>query len=409
MKTVSQTVMLVDDSSDNLTVLNEILKPYYTILVANDGISALKLLRSFQKPDLILLDIVMPGLDGFEVCRRIKTNPSTAGIPIIFITGLTERKQIVRGFQAGAQDYVTKPFYPQELLARIKTHIDLKHRNEELKVLNATLEHRIDFKTRQIRKSNKKLKELNKALDEANKRLLALDGAKSRFIQIISHEIRTPLTGIIGFTELLQNSLQDSQYTEYLNALKESVFRLDQFSQKALFISNLMAGLVKPLLINLSLKDLIDRILQHFHKTITKKRLKIINSLSPGFNVVGDIDLTQIALRNVLENAIKFSEPDHTIIVRPLNRQSIEIINTGSHFSAEALRNIFELFSCGHEPIDRNFGLGLSVTKMIVEIQKGRVEALNLPGNHACLRLHFQITDKKNSSTGIPYLASVKN
>ena len=395
MKAVKQTIMLVDDSVDNLTLLSEILKPQYDILTATDGLKALQLLQTSKRPDLILLDIIMPGMDGFEVCRRLKDNHQTAEIPVIFITGLIEREQIIRGFETGAQDYVTKPFYPPELLARVKTHIELKLRNEQLKSLNATLEERIKLKTKQLRKSNKQLKELNKALDRANKQLLTLDRAKSRFIQIISHEIRTPLTGILGFTELLQNSLKDTQYIEYLNALKESVLRLDRFAQKALFISNLMVGLVKPVILNLPLKNLIDDILQRFNKTISQKQLNIRNNIPPSFTVKGDIDLSQIALYNVLDNAVKFSQPQHEIIIRPFKKQSIEIVNTGSRFSNEALQNIFELFSCGYEPVDQNFGLGLSITKMVAELQGGRVEAFNLPIGQACVRLHFQPNYKK--------------
>ncbi len=395
MKAVKQTIMLVDDSVDNLTLLSEILKPQYDILTATDGLKALQLLQTSKRPDLILLDIIMPGMDGFEVCRRLKDNHQTAEIPVIFITGLIEREQIIRGFETGAQDYVTKPFYPPELLARVKTHIELKLRNEQLKSLNATLEERIKLKTKQLRKSNKQLKELNKALDRANKQLLTLDRAKSRFIQIISHEIRTPLTGILGFTELLQNSLKDTQYIEYLNALKESALRLDRFAQKALFISNLMVGLVKPVILNLPLKNLIDDILQRFNKTISQKQLNIRNNIPPSFTVKGDIDLSQIALYNVLDNAVKFSQPQHEIIIRPFKKQSIEIVNTGSRFSNEALQNIFELFSCGYEPVDQNFGLGLSITKMVTELQGGRVEAFNLPIGQACVRLHFQPNYKK--------------
>ncbi len=395
MKAVKQTIMLVDDSVDNLTLLSEILKPQYDILTATDGLKALQLLQTSKRPDLILLDIIMPGMDGFEVCRRLKNNHQTAEIPVIFITGLIEREQIIRGFETGAQDYVTKPFYPPELLARVKTHIELKLRNEQLKSLNATLEERIKLKTKQLRKSNKQLKELNKALDRANKQLLTLDRAKSRFIQIISHEIRTPLTGILGFTELLQNSLKDTQYIEYLNALKESALRLDRFAQKALFISNLMVGLVKPVILNLPLKNLIDDILQRFNKTISQKQLNIRNNIPPSFTVKGDIDLSQIALYNVLDNAVKFSQPQHEIIIRPFKKQSIEIVNTGSRFSNEALQNIFELFSCGYESVDQNFGLGLSITKMVAELQGGRVEAFNLPIGQACVRLHFQPNYKK--------------
>ncbi|RLD14367.1 hypothetical protein DRI50_05520, partial [candidate division KSB1 bacterium] len=102
MKAVKQTIMLVDDSVDNLTLLSEILKPQYDILTATDGLKALQLLQTSKRPDLILLDIIMPGMDGFEVCRRLKDNHQTAEIPVIFITGLIEREQIIRGFETGA-------------------------------------------------------------------------------------------------------------------------------------------------------------------------------------------------------------------------------------------------------------------------------------------------------------------
>jgi K+-sensing histidine kinase KdpD len=112
------------------------------------------------------------------------------------------------------------------------------------------------------------------------------------------------------------------------------------------------------------------------------------------------LSLSQIALYNVLDNAVKFSQPQHEIIIRPFKKQSVEIVNTGSRFSNEALQNIFELFSCGYEPVDQNFGLGLSITKMVTELQGGRVEAFNLPTGQACVRLHFQPNYKKPAQMG---------
>ncbi len=379
----------MDDSDEDLALMSEILRPYYNLKIATNGLNALKIIKEKRKPDLIVLDVVMPKMDGFEVCRQIKSNPKTNDIPVIFITGLIEREQMIRGFQAKAQDYVTKPFYPQELLARIRTQLDLKLRNEELKKLNATLEKRVDSKTRQLREANQQLKKLNKALEKANQQLITLDRAKSKFIQIISHEIRTPLTGIMGFTELLQHSSNSKQFSEYLKALKESVLRLDRFAQKALFITNLMAGTLKPVLQNLYIKNIIDTILINFHNLINQKHLIIENTIHEFFTVKGDIDLTQIALYNVIDNAVKFSAPNHKIIIQSSNKNRIEIINTGSQFSDEALQYLFKLFSYGYEPVDQNFGLGLSVTKMIMDLQGGNVEAVNLSSAKACVRLYF--------------------
>ena len=384
------TILIADDSPENLTLLTEILKSQYRVIAATDGNKALQLAFSAQKPGLILLDILMPGLDGFEVCQRIKNNAATSEIPIIFITGLIDRQDIIKGFNAGAQDYVTKPFNPQELLARVKNHLDLKFRTEELKDLNATLEHRVNFKTRQIRKANQKLKELNEALDKANRQLLTLDRAKSKFIQIISHEIRTPLTGIMGFAELLQNSLEQDQYKEYINALLESAKRLDLFAQKALFITNLMTGEVQLTIQDICVKKLSEMVLSVLDATINNKKMGLINKIPESFTVKGDLDLTQIVLQNIIDNAVKFAEQNSEIIIQPSGQNGIEILNTGSQFSEEALQNLFKLFSYGYEPVDQNFGLGLSVARMIMELQKGSIEALNSDASQACVRLYFQ-------------------
>ena len=390
MDEVHQTILIADDSPDNIALLTEILKPYYGLLIATDGEKAVQLIQSEKRPDLILLDIIMPQLDGFEVCKRVKSNPETTEIPVIFITGLREREEIIRGFTIGAQDYVTKPFHPKELLARIKTHLDLKSRTEELKSLNATLEKRVNLKTKQIREANKKLKELNEALEKANQQLLTLDRAKSKFIQIISHEIRTPLTGIMGFTELLQNSLKQSQYDKYFNALKESVYRLDEFAERALFISNLMAGIVKPNFQDITFNSLFQHILLNFNNAIQLKKLKISNKVPDSFTINADYDLAQIVLFNLMDNAIKFSPPNAQIVIRKSGKKTLEIINTDSQFSEEALQNLFKLFGYGYEPIDQNFGLGLAISKMIMDLQDGKIEVSNLKGNNACVILHFK-------------------
>jgi two-component system, sensor histidine kinase and response regulator len=119
-------LLIVDDNQDNLKVVSSILKELnYKIALAPDGESALKIV-SANKFDLILLDIMMPGMDGFEVCRKLKEKPETAGIPVIFLTARAETEDVVKGFQLGGVDYVTKPFKKEELLARVKCHLQIK-------------------------------------------------------------------------------------------------------------------------------------------------------------------------------------------------------------------------------------------------------------------------------------------
>jgi PleD family two-component response regulator len=151
---IKQRILVVDDIGQNISVANEILKPYYTIMVALNGQKALSIANSDTPPDLILLDIMMPEMDGFEVCKRLKSDPKTHDIPIIFLSSLDDTKDKVKGLELGAVDYILKPFQPEEVIARVKTHltisslkISLAEKNEELKASNDYLEERVKDRT----------------------------------------------------------------------------------------------------------------------------------------------------------------------------------------------------------------------------------------------------------------------
>ena len=128
----TETVLIVDDTPDNLAVLSDMLSEYgYRVLVATDGISALEQIKHFQ-PDIILLDIIMPGIDGFETCQRLKENHLTENIPIIFMTGLSELDNLLKGFKQGAADYIVKPIRPAEVLARIDAQLAQKRNSQRI-------------------------------------------------------------------------------------------------------------------------------------------------------------------------------------------------------------------------------------------------------------------------------------
>jgi putative two-component system response regulator len=127
------TVLVVDDSPDGLQILNEILKRQYDVRLARGGEQALQAAQQNPRPDAILLDIMMPGIDGYEVCTRLKANSATKDIPVIFLTAKNDIEDAQRGFDLGGADYITKPILPPVVLARISTHIALKHAREFIK------------------------------------------------------------------------------------------------------------------------------------------------------------------------------------------------------------------------------------------------------------------------------------
>ena len=148
--TAKQTVLIVDDTPDNLTLMTGLLKDDYHTKVANNGERALRVASTSPLPDLILLDIMMPGMDGYEVCRRLKADAKTKGIPIIFLTAKTEIEDEQQGFDVGAVDYITKPISPPIVLARVKTHLTLKAAADFLKDQNVYLEAEVVKRTREV-------------------------------------------------------------------------------------------------------------------------------------------------------------------------------------------------------------------------------------------------------------------
>lgn len=144
------TILIVDDSSDNIILLSRLLKGAYRTKIATSGEKALKMAASDDPPDLILLDVVMPGMDGYEVCRRLKEEPKTVDIPVIFLTAMSDVNDEKRGFELGAADYITKPISAPILLARIRTHLQLKDTRDQLVCKNTFLENKDFIRSQEI-------------------------------------------------------------------------------------------------------------------------------------------------------------------------------------------------------------------------------------------------------------------
>ena len=141
---------MVDDTPDNITLLCSLLGEQYKNKVAINGTRALKIAKTAPYPDLILLDIMMPEIDGYEVCRQLKADPATEHIPVIFLTAKTQEGDETKGFELGAVDYITKPIVPPILMARVQTHLALQHARKSLEQQNEVLEDQVEERTRQL-------------------------------------------------------------------------------------------------------------------------------------------------------------------------------------------------------------------------------------------------------------------
>lgn len=200
------TILIIDDYPQNLKVLGTTLSNNnYDVIVVVDGNSGIRMARE-QKPDLILLDVQMPEKNGFEVCKELKQMEETSQIPVIFLTSKIETEDIVKGFESGGVDYITKPFNPTELLARVKTHIEIKNNRQLLEA------------------QKKELKELN--------------ATKNKFLAIIAHDLKSPIGTLLGFAEIFKTDVENlskDETVKYAEIIYESANRTSKTLQNLLF------------------------------------------------------------------------------------------------------------------------------------------------------------------------------
>lgn len=376
MKNNSYKILIVDDNNENIQVLANLLSQhYYDVDYALNGSDALDLINS-DDFDLILLDIMMPVMDGFEVCKKIRENKATNEIPIIFLTAKTDVESIEKAFQQGGVDYLCKPFISEELLARVKTHIELKNSKEELRNVNIWLEEKVSERTTELNKANKKL--------------LELDNAKSQFIKIISHEIRTPLNGIIVGLELLKDSGLTEEATSLIDILDLSATRLEEFSKKALDIS--LFNLYGKKLLKLEKSNINEIILNVINKIELEEKGKKIHfiKLSTEVNAVIDSNYFHKCLYNIIHNAFKFSRDGDLISIIAINSDnqlSISIKDEGFGFKKGFSINGLRVFdNINH--IDNNPGMGLYLSNQIIKAHDGHIEIGNNTDKGAFVKIY---------------------
>jgi CheY-like chemotaxis protein len=292
------TILAVDDVPDNLNILVDMLGQDYQMKVANSGARALKIIESGKIPDLILLDVMMPEMDGFEVCRRIKSNPATAEVPIIFLTAMGQATDVTKGFALGAADYVSKPADPSILKARMETHLRLQRNIAELK------RNRIE------------LLEKNAVLED-NLRL------REEVERISRHDLRNPMAGIIGFTSnLLSDDTVQQPHKDLLYDIEQSAYNVLNMVNLSLDLFKMERGEFEFFPRRVDVGSILERILlemavrwEHHQITLERQIQGLpVESLS-GADCMGDELLCYSLFSNLLRNAADAAPPNSSVVV----------------------------------------------------------------------------------------------
>lgn len=388
---IGKKILIVDDNPTNLSVIvNYLEEQGLTIFIARDGQSGLEK-AIYAAPDLILLDVMMPGIDGFETCRLLKENSQTTNIPVIFMTALTETISKVQGFNTGAVDYVTKPIQQEEVLARVTTHLRLRDLTEylEQKVAQRTAE-----------------------LDKAYQKLQRLDNAKFDFIQVVSHELRTPLAIIDGYAQVLNTYPvinTDPDLQELVAQIHEGSSRMLDIVSQTLDATKVDQGSLILFRQNVVLENLIHLVCQPFQEVVKTRSFKItcegLSDLPP---IWADPDLLSRLFYQLVINALKFTPDGGTIRItgQQIDPRTVQIVvcDTGIGIDPAHLELIFEKFyQTGrvelHSSGKTSFkgggpGLGLAIAKGIAEAHGGHIWAKSsgynestMPGSSFFIRL----------------------
>ncbi|WP_017662038.1 response regulator [Baaleninema simplex] len=356
-------VLIVDDNPTNLSVLSAHLEAAgFALRVAQDGESALRV-AALQLPDLIVLDILMPGIDGFETCRRLKNNPLTREIPVIFMSALSDPVDKVKGLSLGAVDYITKPFQRDEVLARLQLHLKMRRLTQAL----ADRSRRLQEEIRNRRHAE------------------GASQAKSQFLAKMSHELRTPLNAILGFSQLMERdkTLTEEQ-REYLRIICRSGEHLLTLINDVLELSKIEAGKVTlkeaPVRLDRLLQGVTDMLAWRAQAKGLSFEVYCSDDVPPCIRT-DEGKLRQVAI-NLLSNAIKFTEFGSVALRVGAVPQSgdrvrlyFEVEDTGPGIAPEELETIFEAFvqtQTGYRS-EEGTGLGLPISRQLVQLMGGDI------------------------------------
>lgn len=372
-------ILVVDDTPVNLRLLSEMLrKQGYSVREANDGVTALQRVQAKQ-PDLILLDIRLPNIDGYDVCQRLKANEGTRDIPVIFISVLQDVDDIVKAFEVGGVDYITKPFKFREIYVRVENQLTLARQRKQIQAIHE--------KDRQY--------------------LETLNHLKDQFIRAATHDLKSPLALIVGYAGLLESHepvANDPSVQDYVQGIRRGTNKLKMLVTDMLDLLEMESG-VELTLTSMSLTDFLQSTVKNFEVQAKQKQIDLIFTAPlEDVYVTADISRLERAMNNLLSNAIKYT-PEHNQIEVAAQIGSehiaLQVIDTGYGIPEEDIPHLFEAFHRVRQKehlAQEGTGLGLSIVRSIVEQHGGevRVESELGRGSTFSIVLPLQISTQRH-------------
>jgi two-component system sensor histidine kinase/response regulator len=365
-------IFIVDDNENNLQVLgNQLLEQGFDVSLANNGFEALEVLEVGDLPDLILLDIMMPGIDGIEVCKKIKANTRTQNVPVIFLTAKSDVSDIVFGLESGGVDYITKPFNPTELLARINNQLEIKFSKDEIESKNKELAMLNDALT----KSRKLLKAKNKELNELN-------NAKDKFFSIIAHDLKNPLQALLLTSDLMERYIDDvdiKKIREKTKNMKDATKQIIDLLNNLLQWSRSQTGRIKfePEIVDFY--TISDNILSLFKNQASAKSIIIHSAIPESTLIKADYNMLYTVVRNLVSNAIKFTKNGGAVKLscrKENNYLVIDIADSGIGIDEVNIKKLFRIdstYTRSGTNKEQGTGLGLLLCKDFVEKHNGKL------------------------------------
>ncbi|MEA2039394.1 MAG: response regulator [Thermodesulfobacteriota bacterium] len=419
-------ILIVEDSLTQALKLQIILEQHdYSVAVADNGQAALDYLKE-HAPALVISDIVMPEMDGYEMCRRIKEKESLKGIPVILLTSLSDPVDVIRGLQCGADNFITKPYQEDFLISRVKSVLinrELRRtasggwgfkiffRGEQYTITSDRMQ-MVDLLFSSFENAVQKNQELENAIRElkATQEELALakeaaekaNQAKSLFLANMSHDIRTPMNGIIGMTDLCLDTKVTDEQKEYLGMVKSSADSLLSLLNDILDFSKIEGDMLELEQIDFNLNNAVEDTVKSLAYLAHKKGLELACRIHRDVPValMGDPGRLRQVIVNLAGNSLKFTEKGEVVVEVNLENESeddailrFSVKDTGIGIPRDKQEKIFKAFSQADDSTTRQYGgtgLGLSISSKLASMMGGKIWVESEPGEGST----FQFTAK---------------